>query len=66
MIGTNLKQADFPSRKEYLVAMAILYIRSHTGYYGINDDVFYDEAECDGYALADDLIDEFEIDETIV
>lgn len=62
MIGENLKEKDFPSRKEYLVAIAILYINSHTGYSGIDDDVFYDEAECDGYALAEDLANEFDID----
>jgi hypothetical protein len=61
MIGENLKEKDFPSRKEYLVAIAILYINSHTGYSGIDDDVFYDDAECDGYALAEDLANEFDI-----
>ncbi len=61
MIGENLKEKDFPSRKEYLVAIAILYINSHTGYSGINDDVYYDDAECDGYALAEDLANEFDI-----
>jgi hypothetical protein len=61
MIGENLKEKDFPSRKEYLVAIAILYINSHTGFLGIDDYVFYDEAECDGYALAEDLANEFDI-----
>ena len=63
MIGAKLKQEDFSSRKEYLVAIAILYIENHTGYSGVDDDIFYDEAECDGYALAEDLKIEFEIDE---
>jgi len=63
MIGKKLKQEDFLSRKEYLVAIAILYIDSHTGYSGIDDNVFFDEAECDGYALAEDLRIEFDIDE---
>lgn len=44
MIGAKLKQEDFPSRKEYLVAVAILYIDAHTGYSGIDDNIFYDEA----------------------
>jgi hypothetical protein len=61
MIGENLKEKDFPSRKEYLVAIAILYINSHTGFLGIDDNVFYDEGECDGYALAEDLANEFDI-----
>lgn len=64
MIGKNIKQEDFKTRKEYLVALAIIYIRNHTGYMGIDDDVFYDEAECDGYALADDLNEEFNLNKT--
>ena len=63
MIGEKLKQEDFPSRKEYLVAIAILYIDNHTCYSGIDDNVFFDEAECDGYALCEDLRIEFDIDE---
>jgi hypothetical protein len=63
MIGTDKKQEDFKSRKHYLVALAIDYIKNHTGYMGIDDDVFFDEAECDGYALAEDLAIEFNIEE---
>jgi len=59
MIGKDIKQEDFKSRQEYLVAVAIEYIRNHTGFMGVDDDVFYDDAECDGYALADDLENEF-------
>ena len=61
MIGENLKEKDFPSRKEYLVAIAILYINYHTDYSGIDDEVFFDETERDGYALAEDLANEFDI-----
>ena len=66
MIGDKLKQEDFPSRKEYLVAIAILYIDNHTGYSIIDDNVFFDEAICDGFALAEDLKIEFDIDEEIL
>lgn len=63
MLGTELKEEDFKSRKEYLVTLAIQYIRSHTGYLGMDDDIFFDDAECDGFALANDLASEFELDE---
>lgn len=62
MIGKNKKETDFKSRKEYLVYLAIHYIHNHTGFIGVDDDVFFDEAECDGYALATDLASEFEFD----
>lgn len=63
MIDINLKEEDCSSRKQYLVMLAISYIRDHTGFVGIDDSIFYDEAVCDGYALADDLAYEFEIEE---
>jgi len=59
MIGKETKEADFKDRKDYLVALAIEYIREHTGYMGVDDAVFFDEAECDGYALSNDLAAEF-------
>lgn len=59
MISEKLREQDFKSRKEYLVAIAIEYIRDHTGFVGIDDGVFLDEVECDGFALADDLEIEF-------
>ena len=62
MICIDLKEQDFKSRKEYLVAIAIEYIRNHTGFAGMDDEVFYDEAQCDGYALANDLAIELELD----
>jgi hypothetical protein len=63
MLGKDKKQSDFKSRKEYLVALAIEYIEGHTGYFGVDDDIFFDETECDGLALAEDLRIEFDIDE---
>jgi hypothetical protein len=62
MLGKNKKETDFKSRKEYLVYLAIHYIHNHTGYIGIDDNVFFDEAKCDGYALANDLAYEFNMD----
>jgi hypothetical protein len=62
MLGKDKKQSDFKSRKEYLVALAIEYIEGHTEYIG-GDKIYYDEAECDGLALAEDLRIEFDIDE---
>jgi len=59
MIGKDKKECNFKHRKEYLVALAIEYIRDHTGYMGVDDEVFFDETKCDGYALADDLETEF-------
>lgn len=56
MITHNVKKSDYDSRKEYLVALAMAYLREHG-----EDTMFYDEAECDGYCLADDLGVEFNI-----
>lgn len=62
MLGKNKKQSDFKDRKHYLVYLAIQYIDIHTGYMGIDDSVFFDDAECDGSALAGDLADAFDMD----
>lgn len=63
MLGKGIKETDYPDRKTYLVALAIEYIKKHTGYIGVDDRVFMDEAECDGYTLANDLEIEFEIED---
>ncbi len=60
---TQYIQKEGESRQEYLVRIAIDYIESHTGYIGMEDEVFYDDAECDGYCLAQDLRYEFNIEE---
>lgn len=62
MLGVGFKEEDFPDRKTYLVALAIEYIKEHTGYVGVDDRVFMDECQCDGYALANDLEIEFELE----
>lgn len=63
MIKLTKKQEDFENRQQYLIALAIKYIESHSGFIGIDDDVFYDESECDGGSLAYDLMAEFNISE---
>lgn len=63
MVTLQKKAEDFENRKQYLVALAIKYIENHSGYMGIDDDIFYDEAECDGGALAYDLMVEFNLTE---
>ena len=59
----RLEQKENEDRKTYLVRLAIEYIKEHTGYVGMDDELYYDEAECDGYCLADDLRIEFDIDD---
>jgi hypothetical protein len=58
-----LKENENEERKKYLVRLAIAYIVAHTDYAGIDDSLFYDNAECDGYCLAEDLRSEFDIEE---
>lgn len=65
VIGSEFKEEQFKSRKDYLVAMAVLYIREHTGYVGMDDRIFFDNAQCDGDSLADDLVSEFDLKEII-
>jgi hypothetical protein len=59
----KIEQKENEKRQEYLVRLAIAYIIQHTGYIGIDDYLFYDDAECDGYCLAEDLRNEFYIEE---
>lgn len=63
MVKIDKTEQECKDRKEYLVRLAIAYIVDHTGYLGMDDDIFYDEANCDGFALAEDLRVEFEIEE---
>ncbi len=63
MITLEKKESDFENRQQYLVALAIKYIESHSGYVGIDDDVFYDDAEYDVSALVYDLMGEFNLAE---
>ena len=62
-IMIDLKQRNGEERKDYLVRLAIFFLRENSGYGLQNDTLFYDDAECDGYCLADDLSTEFDIQE---
>ena len=57
----KVKQITGESREHYLVRVAIIWIEDNTGFVGHDDRIEYDEAECDGYCLAQDLRDEFDI-----
>ena len=60
MLGKKINIENYPSRKEYLVALAIEYINETSRFVGA-PEIFYDDAECGGSCLADDLKGEFEI-----
>lgn len=62
-IELKRKEQDFDSRKHYLVALAIAFLEENTGYYGLEDTLNYDETTCDGYCLAQDLKDEFNLED---
>jgi len=58
----KIEQKENEERKYYLVRLAIAFLIENSGYGLENDTLFYDEAECDGYCLAEDLRIEFDID----
>lgn len=60
MIKIDQKKGE--TRKNYLIRIAIEYIRAESGY-SHNNSLFYDGCECDGYCLADDLQAEFDIED---
>ena len=62
MLRLKKKQSDFETRKEYLIYIAINFLREHAYEY----TAFYDEAECDGTCLADDLRIEFDVPEHLI
>ena len=59
------KQSEFKDEKHYLIALAVAYIKEHTGFVGIDDSIIeYDDSEkieSDGYWLADCLQNEFDL-----
>ncbi len=59
----RIEQKENEERKEYLVRLAIAFLRENSGYSLQNDTLYYDEAECDGFCLADDLTIEFDIED---
>ena len=50
-------------RKDYLIRVAVAYLKKvdHTGHFQTHypDTINYDEADCDGCCLAEDLENEF-------
>lgn len=63
MIKLAKKESEFKDRKQFLVALAVKFIQTHSGYSGIDDELFYDDAKCDGGALELDLMYEFDIED---
>ena len=64
-IELKMKEQDFDNRKQYLVALAIAFLEENTGYSGLEDTLNYDETTCDGYCLAQDLKDEFNLEDVV-
>ena len=60
MIVINKTQEDCKDRKEYLIRLTIEYL-NHSAQF-LDSRICYDDAECDGFCLADDLAIEFDID----
>ena len=57
----TIKQKENENRKDYLVRIAIAFINEHCDYVGVDYTINYDDAECDGYCLAEDLRAEFDL-----
>lgn len=57
----RIEKLENEDRKTYLVRLAVSYIESNRVYVGIDDELYYDGAECDGACLADDLRIEFDL-----
>ena len=58
----KLIQRENETRKDFLLRLAIEYIDTHTGFFGGDDELLYDGTVCDGYCLAEDIKEEFNID----
>ena len=56
----KVKQKENETRKNYLVRVAIKML-DHNGY-GM-DTIEFDESECDAFCLAEDLRNEFDVDQ---
>ena len=46
------EQGKDEDRRDYMLKIAAEYIREHCP----DGDIYYDDAECDGYCVADDCI----------
>lgn len=53
---TKIIQEENESRKDYLIRVAIALLRENAFQM---DSIYYDEAVCDAFCLADDLENEF-------
>tara|TARA_R100000541_G_scaffold23743_1_gene33526 strand:+ start:80 stop:256 length:177 start_codon:yes stop_codon:yes gene_type:complete len=56
----KVKQKENETRKNYLVRVAIEVLKNK---WYLLDTIEFDEAECDSYCLAEDLRDEFSIED---
>ena len=63
MKNIEIKQRENEPRKDYLIRVVVAYLKEvdHTGHFstGYPDTIKYDEADCDGCCLANDIEDEF-------
>lgn len=63
MKNIEIKQRENEPRKDYLIRVVVAYLREvdYTGQFVTNlpDTITYDEADCDGGCLADDIEQEF-------
>jgi hypothetical protein len=63
MKNIEVKQKGNEPRKDYLIRVAVAYLKEvdHTGHFYTDypDTIKYDEADCDGVCLANDLENEF-------
>lgn len=63
MQNITVKLREGESRKDYLIRVTVAYLKhvDHTGHFstGYPDTINYDEADCDGSCLANDLEAEF-------
>ena len=63
MENIKIELRENESRKDYLIRVAVAYLRyvDYTGQFSTQypESINYDEADCDGQCLADDLEHEF-------
>jgi hypothetical protein len=63
MKNLEIKARENEPRKDYLIRVAVAYLKEvdHTGAFATHypDTIIYDEADCDGECLAEDLENEF-------
>ncbi len=62
MLVLKKKQEDFADRGEYLLYVAINFINTHARY----ETAVFDEAECDGACLIEDIQVEFDVPDHLI